>query len=85
VEPRRDADPDKYAKPERERRFLLAGVPDGATGGTLVRDRYIVGTRLRLRLVGEGGAVVRKLGHKVRPNPVDPRLVLHTSLYLSDA
>jgi hypothetical protein len=41
---------DKYAQVERERRFLLDRLPD--TEATAVRrivDRYLVGTRLRLR------------------------------------
>ena len=43
----------KYARIERERRFLLAKPPP-VTAGTAVRritDRYLTGTRLRLRLV----------------------------------
>jgi len=40
----------RYAKPERERRFLLAGCPPGSVERTThIVDRYFVGTRLRLR------------------------------------
>ena len=46
----------KYAHVERERRWLLAAVPDlphDARRLTIV-DRYVRGTRLRLREVTEG-------------------------------
>src|SRR5687768_3123405 len=40
----------QYAKPERERRFLLAEVPVGEIErATKITDRYFLGTRLRLR------------------------------------
>ena len=77
----------KYAVVERERRWLLNGlppVPDGATRLTIV-DRYLTGTRLRLRQTTDAdGTVVRKLGHKVRLSD-GPGEVAHTSLYLDDA
>ena len=39
-----------YARPERERRFLLARRPGGAVQKiTCIVDRYLAGTRLRLR------------------------------------
>ena len=78
-------DPRKYARPERERRFVLAGVPPGATGERRIVDRYLAGTRLRLRQVGQGPDAVRKLGQKVRPDEVDPRVLLHTTMYLAPA
>ena len=77
----------KYAKVERERRWLLAGVPDLPADARTTRivDRYLIGTRLRLREVTEAdGTVVRKLGHKVRLGD-DAAEVAHTSLYLDDA
>jgi CYTH domain-containing protein len=78
-------DPLKYAVVERERRFLVAAVPAGVTGVRLVVDRYVTGTRLRLREVTEqDGTVVRKLGHKVRLGD-GPAEVACTSLYLDDA
>ena len=46
-------------------------------------DRYVIGTRLRLRSVTADGATAHKLGGWVRPDPDDPMLVMHTSLYLS--
>jgi CYTH domain-containing protein len=43
----------KYAKIERERRFLLAGPPaaSAVTASRRITDRYLPGTRLRLRRV----------------------------------
>ena len=76
----------KYAHVERERRWLLAAVPDlpyDARRLTIV-DRYVRGTRLRLREVTEGSIVTRKLGHKVRLGDGAAE-VAHTSLYLDDA
>lgn len=72
-------DPYKYARYECERRWLLAGIPEGAEDPRLIRDLYVTGTRLRLRHVGGQGY---KLGHKVRPDPADPAVVAHTSMYL---
>jgi CYTH domain-containing protein/GNAT superfamily N-acetyltransferase len=76
----------KYARVERERRWLLSTAPDLATATrTLeIRDRYLRGTRLRLREVSEAdGTVVRKLGHKVRLGD-GPGEVACTSIYLDD-
>ena len=74
----------KYAHVERERRWLLATVPELTGSRMEITDQYLVGTRLRLREVTEGGSVVRKLGHKVRLD-ADPGEVACTSLYLDDA
>jgi len=77
----------KYAKVERERRWVLADVPylPDDVRWFRIADRYVHGTRLRLREVTEPrGAVIRKLGHKVRIGD-DAREVAHTSLYLDDA
>lgn len=77
----------RYARVERERRWVLRAVPDLA--GVLpqrIDDRYVDGTRLRLRTVtAPDGTVVRKLGHKTTPDPAAPSTVHHTSLYLSEA
>ena len=79
-------EPGRYARPELERRWLLAAVPDGLVLKAHLSDRYLDGTRLRLRLVEHpDGSVVRKLGHKVRADPLDPAEVWHTSLYLDEA
>lgn len=79
----------KYARWERERRFLLAGppVPGGTSPASLsIHDRYLDGTRLRLRLVEQAGQpAVRKLGQKIRQPGTSPPAVAHTSLYLDPA
>ncbi len=76
--------PLKYAVVERERRYLLARLPEGVIGTKEIVDRYVTGTRLRLREVREGdGAVIRKLGHKVRLTE-GPGEVACTNFYLND-
>ena len=76
---------DKYAKPEIERRFRLDGVPPEASDPVEITDRYLEGGHLRLRCVRTAGQpATYKLGHKHRPDPDDPLLVLHTSLYLTE-
>ncbi|RBY79229.1 hypothetical protein DQ239_06155 [Blastococcus sp. TF02-09] len=79
------AHPLKYAVVERERRYLLASLPESVTATREIVDRYLIGTRLRLREVhGPDGTVVRKLGHKVRLSD-GPGEIACTSLYLDDA
>ena len=81
----------KYARVERERRFLLAEPPaDAASVGAMrVEDRYLIGTRLRLRRMtavlpdGTRGSVVTKLAQKV-PGGAGPWGLI-TNLYLSPA
>jgi CYTH domain-containing protein len=74
----------KYAVVERERRFLVSKLPGVAQERRRIVDRYVIGTRLRLReVVTEDGAVTRKLGHKVRLG-AGPREIACTSLYLDD-
>jgi CYTH domain-containing protein len=79
----------KYALVERERRFLLAGPPPppAVTGRRRITDRYLPGTRLRLRRVdhGDSGSPEFKFTQKV---PADqPGFVqgLITNTYLSAA
>lgn len=75
----------KYALPERERRFLLRALPDlKATRRTQIEDRYLVGTRLRLRRMTDlgSGAVERKLTQKVPAPDGSPGLITNT--YLSE-
>jgi CYTH domain-containing protein len=70
----------KYARIERERRFLLDGLPD-LPGARVLRitDRYLDGTRLRLRRVEEDGRdAVLKLGQKI---PTEAGIA-HTTMYL---
>ena len=77
--------PLKYAVVESERRFLVRSLPTGVERTTEIVDRYLTGTRLRLREVTDpDGTVVRKLGHKVRLTD-GPERVACTSVYLDDA
>ena len=76
--------PLKYAVVERERRYLLASLPAGVRSTKEIHDRYVVGTRLRLREVrDEAGVVTRKLGHKVRLGE-GPDEIACTNFYLDD-
>jgi CYTH domain-containing protein len=79
-----DEVPLKYAHVETERRFLVRAVPAGITRVSDITDRYIDGTRLRLREVTTDGATTRKLGHKARLGE-GPARIAHTSVYLDDA
>jgi CYTH domain-containing protein len=73
----------KYAVVERERRFLLASLPEGVVGTKEIVDRYVTGTRLRLREVRENdGTLVRKFGHKVRLSE-GPAEIACTNVYLN--
>ncbi|MER5527240.1 hypothetical protein ABT075_22040 [Streptomyces sp. NPDC002677] len=80
--------PGKYARVERERRFLLSEPPNPSTTTVtrLITDRYLVGTRLRLRRADSSdGRCERKLTQKVpisRPGGVQG---LITNTYLSPA
>lgn len=76
--------PLKYAVVERERRFLVASLPEGVRATKEIVDRYVTGTRLRLREVrADDGSVVHKLGHKVRLSE-GPAEIACTNLYLDD-
>lgn len=75
----------KYAVVERERRYILASLPEGVISTRDILDRYVTGTRLRLREVREDdGSVTRKLTHKVRLAE-GPAEVACTNFYLNDA
>ncbi|MDP9183683.1 MAG: hypothetical protein M3P04_13020 [Actinomycetota bacterium] len=73
----------KYARVEREQRYLLDALPDLAGARVLrITDRYLDGTRMRLRLVEEDGRPpVHKLGQKIRLDRVSTNA--HTTMYLS--
>ncbi len=59
-------------------------LPAGVSGTKEIVDRYVTGTRLRLREVREGdGTVTRKLGHKVRISD-GPAEVACTNFSLND-
>lgn len=75
----------KYARLERERRFVLAELPAEAGPPRLIEDRYLHGTRLRLRRVEADSKVVYKLCQKVRPDEANPSTVAITNIYLAEA
>ncbi|MFJ9371613.1 hypothetical protein ACIRRA_45525 [Nocardia sp. NPDC101769] len=75
----------KYAKIETERRFLLQQMPTDTSAPRLIEDRYIAGTRLRLRRVEVGSQVVYKFCQKVRPDENGPSTVAITNIYLDEA
>jgi CYTH domain-containing protein len=72
----------KYARYELERRWLLERLPDGADAGSVIHDRYIEGTRLRLRHL-EPPREQFKLSQKEAPAPPDYALTVITTIYLS--
>lgn len=72
----------RYAQPEFERRYLLAHLPPGVDSPKEIFDRYIEGTRLRLRRVMGTGESVHKLGQKVRTDINNPAEVMMTNIYL---
>ena len=74
----------KYAVVERERRFIIASLPEAIANSRDIVDRYVIGTRLRLREVREqDGTITRKLGHKA-PLGTGPSEVACTNFYLDD-
>lgn len=83
-EPVRDG---KYARVERERRFLLARppLPAAVTASRRITDRYLADTRLRLRRAESlpSGACEFKLTQKVPAQRPDHIQGLITNIYLS--
>ena len=75
----------RYAHLECEQRWLLRGPPGDVTDPRTICDRYVSGTRLRLRRVETPTGTVFKLGQKVRLDPGSPTMVSLTNLYLSQA
>jgi len=78
----------KYARVERERRFLLADLPEGLTRADphlQLTDNYITGTRLRLRKVRDPrtNKWVVKFTQKFAPNPADLSRTIITNTYLN--
>ena len=78
----------KYARVERERRYLLRGLPDGLRVNdphTQIFDNYITGTRLRLRKirVPERREWTWKLTQKFAPDAGDFSRTVITNIYLS--
>jgi len=74
----------RYARAEREQRWVLSGRPPGLRDPVSIVDRYITGTRLRLRRMAADGAVSYKLGQKVRARPEDPETIRITNIYLTE-
>ena len=79
--------PGKYARVERERRFLLAGLPAGEQPAQArkIVDHYLAGTTLRLRWVRGPGGDHYKLTQKIPAPQPGPVQGLITNIYLSDA
>src|SRR5690242_16189772 len=78
----------KYARVERERRYLLRELPDGlklSDPHKQITDNYLTGTRLRLRKVRvpETNEWTLKLTQKQTPAPPDFSRTLITNIYLS--
>ena len=76
----------KYARVEKERRFLIRKFPEVAQARTLaIQDWYLSNTNLRLRCVEEPGKLpVYKLGQKIRIDDLSLSTVAHTTMYLSE-
>ena len=79
----------KYAKIERERCFLLKGLPPELDpGGTFLRivDRYIIDTRMRLRRMesATGEVIDRKLTQKFVDVGNDLSRTTITNFYLNE-
>ena len=78
----------KYARIERERRYLLADLPEGLTRADphlQITDNYITGTRLRLRKVREPrtNKWTVKFTQKFAPNAEDLSRTVITNTYLT--
>jgi CYTH domain-containing protein len=78
----------KYARVERERRYLLRDLPAGisrADHHLQITDNYITGTRLRLRKVRDPqtNKWVVKFTQKFAPDPSDLSRTIITNTYLN--
>src|SRR6267378_3635516 len=78
----------KYARVERERRYLLADLPEGITRADhhlQITDNYITGTRLRIRKVRDPrtNKWVVKFTQKFALEPEDLSRTLITNTYLN--
>jgi CYTH domain-containing protein len=82
-----EVDLTKYAHLEDEQRFVLPGLPEGSHAPRAIEDRYVLGTRLRVRTVTDeaSGEMVGKLGHKRRLDQSHPSAVWHTTIYLDES
>jgi CYTH domain-containing protein len=80
----------KYARIERERRYLLQNLPEGLTRAdphVQITDNYITGTRLRLRKVRDPrtNKWTVKFTQKFAPDPADLSRTFITNTYLNAA
>jgi len=78
----------KYARIERERRYLLRDLPEGVTRADphlQITDNYMTGSRLRLRKVREPrtNKWTVKFTQKFAPNPEDLSRTIITNTYLT--
>src|SRR5687768_14189098 len=78
----------RYARVERERRYLLQDLPEGLTRAdphVQITDNYITGTRLRIRKVRDPrtNKWVVKFTQKFAPNPSDYSRTIITNTYLN--
>ena len=76
----------RYALLENERRFLVASPPDlTGLGFRRIEDRYLDGTRLRLRTMTDSVTGARELKFCKKYGGQDPVSAPITNLYLSEA
>src|SRR2546427_7038576 len=78
----------KYARVERERRYLLQDLPKGLTRADYhvqITDNYITGTRLRIRKVRDPqtNKWTVKFTQKFAPDPQDLSRTIITNIYLN--
>jgi len=78
----------RYARVERERRYLLRDLPEGMTRADphfQITDNYITGTRLRIRKVREprSNKWTVKFTQKFPPDPNDLSRTIITNTYLN--
>ena len=78
----------KYARVERERRYLLQDLPEGLTRASphvQITDNYLTGTRLRLRKIRDPqtNKWTVKLTQKFAPDAGDFSRTIITNIYLN--
>ena len=78
----------KYARVERERRYLLRDLPEGITRADphlQITDNYITGSRLRIRKVRDPrtNKWTVKFTQKFAPHPADFSRTIITNIYLN--
>ena len=78
----------KYARIEREQRYLLRDLPAGlnrADHHLQITDNYITGTRLRIRKVRDPATNkwIVKFTQKFAPDPKDLSRTIITNIYLN--